>query len=146
MEINTTYLVLTIIGTGLTFFWLILYFKGRNKYDAYINALRSDEYFMKDFYFIGYEMMNLFKVEFRDKYSNSREKKMSEVKGKKYAQFYIMANLAAELTYLLTFSVIGFLLAAISKEPLLSGMGIALSLLMIYYTENILSQKVSKRQ
>ena len=93
MELNITYMILAIIGTLLALFWLYLYFKGRNKYNAYIDVLDSKEYYLKDLYFIGYELINFFKVEFRDKYSRSREKKMTEVKGKKFAQFYIIANL-----------------------------------------------------
>lgn len=145
MELNITYMILTIIGTLLALFWLYLYFKGRNKYNAYIDVLDSKEYYLKDLYFIGYELINFFKVEFRDKYSRSREKKMTEVKGKKFAQFYIIANLASELTFLLTFSALGFLLAVIVKIPMYAFLGVLLGILMVLYIENILSTKVSKR-
>lgn len=145
MELNITYVILATIGTFLALFWLYLYFTGKNKYDAYIDALDSKEYYLKDLYFIGYELINFFKVEFRDKYSRSREKKMTEVKGKKFAQFYIIANLASELTFLLTFSVLGFLLAVIVKIPMYAFLGVLLGVLMALYVENILSTKVSKR-
>lgn len=145
MELNITYVILATIGTFLALFWLYLYFTGKNKYDAYIDALDSKEYYLKDLYFIGYQLINFFKVEFRDKYSRSREKKMTEVKGKKFAQFYIIANLASELTFLLTFSVLGFLLAVIVKIPMYAFLGVLLGVLMALYVENILSTKVSKR-
>lgn len=145
MELNITYTILASIGTLLTLFWLYLYAKGRNKYDAYIEALDSKEYYLKDLYFIGYELINFFKVEFRDKYSRSREKKMTEVKGKKFAQFYIIANLAGELTFVLTFTALGFLLAVIVKIPMYAFLGAVLGVLMALYIENVLSTKVSKR-
>ena len=145
MELNITYVILATIGTFLALFWLYLYFTGKNKYDAYIDALDSKKYYLKDLYFIGYQLINFFKVEFRDKYSRSREKKMTEVKGKKFAQFYIIANLASELTFLLTFSVLGFLLAVIVKIPMYAFLGVLLGVLMALYVENILSTKVSKR-
>ena len=90
MEWNIVYIILALIGTFLTLFWLYLYIKGKNKYNAYIDALNNKEYFMKDIYFIGYELINFFKVEFRDKYSRSREKKMSEIKGKKLRNFILL--------------------------------------------------------
>ena len=124
MEFDIVYVTLASIGTILGFFWLYLYFKGKNKYNEYIAVLDSKEYFLKDIYFIGYELINFFKVEFRDKYSRSREKKMSEIKGSKFAQFYIIANLAAELTFLITFTVVGFLLAVILKIPLYAFLGV----------------------
>ena len=145
MELDITYVVLAAIGTLLTLFWMYLYIKGHNKYDAYINALDGKEYYLKELYFIGYELINFFKVEFRDQYSRTREKKMSEVKGKKFAQFYIIANLSGELTFLLTFSAIGFLLSVIVKIPLYAFLGVVLGILMVLYIENILSTKVSKR-
>lgn len=145
MEFDIVYVTLASIGTILGFFWLYLYFKGKNKYNEYIAVLDSKEYFLKDIYFIGYELINFFKVEFRDKYSRSREKKMSEIKGNKFAQFYIIANLAAELTFLITFTVVGFLLAVILKIPLYAFLGVVLGILMVLYIENILSTKVTKR-
>lgn len=145
MELNVTYTILATIGTLLTIFWLFLYIKGRNKYDSYIEALDGKEYYLKDIYFIGYELINFVKVEFRDSYSRSREKKMSEVKGAKFAQFYILANLAGELTFLLTFSALGFLLAVLAKIPMYAFGGALLGILMVLYIENVLSNKVSNR-
>ena len=136
MELNVTYTILATIGTLLTIFWLFLYIKGRNKYDSYIEALDGKEYYLKDIYFIGYELINFVKVEFRDSYSRSREKKMSEVKGE---------NLAGELTFLLTFSALGFLLAVLAKIPMYAFGGALLGILMVLYIENVLSNKVSNR-
>lgn len=145
MQLEVTYVILAVVGTILTIFWLYLYIKGKNKYDAYIEVLGSKEYYLKDIYFIGYELIQFFGIEFRDKYSKTREKKMSQVKGEKFAQFYIFANLAGELTFLLTFSAIGFLFAVIVRIPIYAFGGVLLGTLMVLYVENVLSNKVSQR-
>ena len=78
--------------------------------------------------------------------AKARIKEISEIKGRRYAEFYYYVLQGAKLTYAYTILMVMLLLAALadSVEALL--LGIILSVLMAAYLELTLQDKLTARR
>ena len=107
-----TDIILAGVGTILGMFWLYLMIKGSRRYAAYIRVLDGSEYFMKELFGIGYYALERFPVDMNTAHFRKRQRCLSELKGKRNAPFYVQADLAAQVTYVLTVVSFGSLLAS----------------------------------
>lgn len=144
MELDIFRFFLALTGTVLGVGWCVLYSK-RYQYDEYVEALDEKEYFMKDYYGIGFAILDLIKLDFTKTRFRDKEKKIAEIRGKKFARFYLTANYAAMFTYIITFSMISILLAAASGKKELALLGVILAVLLGLYVESDYMNKVNKR-
>ncbi len=77
-----------ILGLIFTIFWIFLFCKGR-KNATLFQGLDEKEYPLKDIYFVGYELLELIKYNYRTKYDRRLRKEISVLKDGKYADYYI---------------------------------------------------------
>lgn len=144
MELDILRFILAFAGTVLGIVWCVLYTK-RYRYEGYVEALDEKEYFLKDYYGIGYAVIDFLKIDFTKINYRDKERKIAEIKGKKFARFYLAANYAAMFTYIVTFSMISMLFAAASGKKAIGILGIILAVLLGVYVETDYMNKVSKR-
>ncbi len=139
-------LAVTILGSVLSVFWLVLYFKGKDAYADIIDSISEDDYMMSDLFFVGFAFLNMINYRMDSNSARKKLREVSEIYGAKYAQYYLYILRGGQATYALTFVVMAVLLAALSGELLLLPVGIILSGLLVYYLEEVLNDKISDRR
>lgn len=137
---------LVIFCTPFTVLWLYFaMFKGK-KYKAYTTSEFAKEFQMSDLLCVGFALMELLHMDTKSRRAKARIKEISEIKGRRYAEFYYYVLQGAKLTYAYTILMVMLLLAALadSVEALL--LGIILSALMAAYLELTLQDKLTARR
>lgn len=137
---------LVIFCTPFTVLWLYFaMFKGK-KYKAYTTSEFAKEFQMSDLLCVGFALMELLHMDTKSRRAKARIKEISEIKGRRYAEFYYYVLQGAKLTYAYTILMVMLLLAALadSVEALL--LGIILSVLMAAYLELTLQDKLTARR
>lgn len=137
--------VLCAVGTVWVIGWYVLYFKNRKKYQAQIAEVDGSEYFFKDLFFLGYGLIDLFRIEFSSPYFQKKLYNLSEMFEPRAAKKILEADLAAQFTYAVSFLPLGFMVAAITGEPLLLGITVLLVIFLVVYVEYDKKSKLAKR-
>ena len=79
---------LVIVCTPFVLLWLYLAaFKGK-KYQKYIESEFAREFQMRQLFCVGFSVMKMFRVDNRSRRARMKIKEISEIKGKKYAEYY----------------------------------------------------------
>ena len=78
-----------ILGLIFTIFWIFLFCKGKINATLF-QGLDEKEYPLKDIYFVGYELLELIKYNYRTKYDRRLRKEISVLKDGKYAELWNM--------------------------------------------------------
>ena len=89
-----------ILGLIFTIFWIFLFCKGK-KNATLFQGLDEKEYPLKDIYFVGYELLELIKYNYRTKYDRRLRKEISVLKDGKYADYYIRVTRAQQVQILI---------------------------------------------
>lgn len=126
--------------------WFVLCAKYRNSFDEVIVGIDQEQYQMTELFFAGFGLMDLFHVDINSKKARKRIHEISEVTGKKYAQFHYYVMKGAEFTYgYLAFTLL-ILLAAAAANAKLALLGIALAALAVLYLEQEMENKLTDRR
>lgn len=90
---------------------LLIYFKSKGKYDAFIQPLDKKQYAFKDFMSIGFYILDLIKYTYNTKYDKKLQNKFSQLYSRKQSSYFLRVHWANKLTMLaavlLVFSIIG---------------------------------------
>jgi len=140
-----TDIILAGVGTILGMFWLYLMIKGSRRYAAYIRVLDGSEYFMKELFGIGYYALERFPVDMNTAHFRKRKGCLSELKGKRNAPFYVQADLAAQVTYILTVVSFGSLLGVWTGDVSILLLAVLLGVLLMIYVEADEDSRLEKR-
>ena len=138
--------VMMIIATVLIVFWVFLFLKYFKKYDSYIVAIDKKKFPLPELFFIGFGCMDLFHINLKNERSIKKQRKIAEVYGSKYAQFYHFTMLGAQITYALTIAPLGFLVGAMANEIVMSFLAIAASVVLVVYFDMDVNNAVNKRR
>lgn len=133
-------------ATPLALFWMFLYVKYQAAFHAYTDTLSPDEYKLPELFFIGMGFMHLTKYNLHSRKGRIRIKEISEIKGKKYAEYFYYVIKGAGFTYILTILPFVFILGALSNEPMMLLIGACLAALMIQYLEKDINGKLELRR
>ena len=135
-----------VVATPLVLFWVFLYLKYHHTFDAYIANLSSDDYKMPELFFIGMGFMNQVHYNLHTKRGLHRIKEISEVKGRKYAEYYYYIDRGAVFTYILTFVPLTVVLAALADNAQMLLIGVCVVVLLIRYLENEINDRLEARR
>ena len=138
-------IILCIIGTIFAVFWLFLYFKAGKKYDALITQVDENEYFAKEFFSIGFYLLEMIHLDLNSVTLKKKISKLSQMYGSNMAKQLVIIDLAAQLTYAVTILPLGFLFAVIAGEPAFVLIAILLAVILIVYLEYDKNSKLEKR-
>lgn len=75
-------------GTLLVVLWVMLYLRYSSQYDVMIAAIDKKQFFLPEIFFIGFGFMDMFKVNLKTEAGRKKEKKIAEIYGEKYAEYY----------------------------------------------------------
>ena len=89
-------------GTLLVVLWVMLYLRYSSQYDVMIAAIDKKQFFLPEIFFIGFGFMDMFKVNLKTEAGRKKEKKIAEIYGEKYAEYYHNCIVGGQITYALT--------------------------------------------
>lgn len=137
--------ILSAVGTLLSLIWIVILIMEKKRYQPIIEEIDGNEYFMKELFFIGFWIINWLDI---DSSSPSMQKKMhrlSEMYGSKKAKELVFIDLAAQISYVMTFLPLGILIAVIMDEVLCLFMAVLLIGFLVVYVEYDKNDKLQKR-
>ena len=121
-----------ILGLIFTIFWIFLFFKGK-KNATLFQGLDEKEYPLKDIYFVGYELLELIKYNYRTKYDRRLRKEISVLKDDKYADYYIRVTRAQQVTLGYTLFTMSFAMYGLAGSMAAVAIFIMFAFVAFYY-------------
>ncbi len=133
-----------ILGLIFTIFWIFLFCKGK-KNATLFQGLDEKEYPLKDIYFVGYELLELIKYNYRTKYDRRLRKEISVLKDGKYADYYIRVTRAQQVTLGYTLFTMSFAMYGLAGSMAAVTIFIMFAFVAFYYYGTSASDKIKKR-
>lgn len=125
--LTTTNIVVFSISGVLLVGWLVFYFYGK-KYSELFDGLDEKEYPLKDLYFLGYGIMEMFHYQYKSKADRKLRQSAEILYEKKYAEYYVRLSYAQKLSLSYTLLVIGFIVYGFTSE-----IGIFVCILSVFF-------------
>ena len=144
--VNWFQIALMAAATPFVLLWVYLYMKYQNSFNRYIEGLSADDYTLPELFFIGMGFIHLTHYNLHSRKGRARIKEISEIKGRKYAEYYYYIIKSASFTYILTLTPVAVILSAMSNEPLMLVLGMAVVLLLVRYLEKDINDKLEERR
>lgn len=133
-------------ATVLVLFWVSLYKKYVNSFDAIIETIDGNLFKMPELYFIGFGAMDRFKVNLKTEKGRKKQKKIAEVYGVKYAEYYHYCIVGGQITYGLTFIPLGLLLGAVANDITFAVLVIVAAAAIIAYLDMQINNAVEEKR
>lgn len=143
---ETVALTMAAVGTVLVIFWVFLYLKYRNAFDQILLAVDKNIFALPELFFIGFGVIDLFHINLRTVRGLRKEKKIAEIYGAKYAEFYHYCVVGGQITYALTIAPLGFFFGAIAGEATYALLGIAGAVALVVYLDVDINKRVEKKR
>ncbi|MBQ7372273.1 MAG: type II secretion system F family protein [Blautia sp.] len=144
---NSFQLVLMLISTPVTLLWIYFAaFQGK-KYRKYIISDFAKTFQLNELFCVGFSLMAMLRVSTRSRRAQEKIKEISEIRGRKYAEFYYYVEEGAKYTYAFTILVLTLLLSVLANrvEALLLGIGFAV-LIVLYLNLSLQDKLTARRQ
>ena len=145
MNYTLSYMTVS-MGTLLVVIWSILFVKHRNQYGDIISAIDRKKFMMAELFFIGFGAITIFKVNLKTDRARKKTKKIAEVHGEKYAEFYHYVILGGQITYGLTVAPLGFFIAAITNDMVLGILTLAAAAALVVYLDTEINNAVNNKR
>lgn len=133
-------------ATGMVLFWTILYFRYKNSFDNIIVAIDRNQFLMPEIFFIGFGSMKIFRVNLRTEKGRNKQKKISEVYGEKYAEFYHYCIVGGQITYTLTIAPMGLLIGAITNDVTFAVLTLAATAAIVVYVDMDVNNAIERKR
>lgn len=132
--------------------WLFLFLKGDAKYKPLLAGLSKEEAGLSDYYFIGFNFMQLIGMDInlllKDAKENSKKlyQEIGELKGAKLAYYHYVILRGSELTICVNAVVAACMVLAIKRDILVSVVVLLAGLIFAYAKEDDYKSKVKERR
>ncbi len=144
MVLNIIFLILSLFS-GFSFVILLL---TSNEFEDYITPLDKKEFVLPEVYGVGFKIIKMFNIEFKNTAANQLRDNMAILYGERYADYYVMVTYAQKisLTYL-CFAVVCALaaLAEGTDKLLLFGLAVIVAVAIYYYFSTLPATRVKNR-
>ncbi|MCI9515531.1 MAG: secretion protein F [Lachnospiraceae bacterium] len=139
-------LVILAVATVLVLMWIVLAKKYEKTYAGLTESIDSEKYRYPELFCIGFAIMHLLGLNSSSKRARKRIKEISEIEGKKYAEYYFYVINGAKWTYGFTLLVFAALLGALGNAPIALVFGALLAGLLMWYLEEIMNDQLKERR
>lgn len=143
---STFQLAMLIPTTIVVIAWILLAMKYEEKFIEITSSIDSKEYFLCELFYIGFQIMEMIHFNIKSDSSRKKVKEMSEVYGKKYAEYYYYVLVGGQITYIVTVVPIVFLLGLLANEPIAIVFGIVFDGLFVWYLSESFKDKLTARR
>lgn len=146
MNFDYSMIIVMIFATILVLFWLFLALRSGHKYDEVIGALDPKQYILLELYGVGFEFISVFHIDMHSELFLKKQKEMAEIRGKKFAPFYLYVLVGGMLTYTFTVLPVSLLLAALSNNIKVIGLGVLGAVIIIVLLYDDVRDQINKRR
>lgn len=138
-------LYLTIAAAVVVVIWMFLYLKYGREFKENIEAVDTSVFFLPELFFIGYGIIDLFKINVYNEKGQKRMKVLREIMPPDEVAFYYYTTLASQFTYILTIAPLALLISAFAENATIAFVGIAAAVVLAFYMDYDINNKVEKR-
>lgn len=138
--------VLAGIASAMVFLWTILYLKYKNSFDNVIVAIDKKQFMMPEIFFVGFGFIDMFKINLKTEGGRKKEKKIAEVYGEKYSEYYHYCILGGQITYTLTIAPFGLFIGAITNDIVYAILALAATAAIVVYLDMEVNNAVEKKR
>ncbi len=147
----TLMLCSTILATLLIAVWLFLFLRYSQKYSKIIDSIDGKVFTMKDIYFIGLGVIDIYEHSTRKKITTSdkaitQSKKLAEVFGRDNGELYYYITVAAKISLILTFLPIGLMVGCMLKSALGFFAGLLLAIVFPYGVQSGINSAIANKK
>ena len=133
------------MGSFMFLIWLILFFIYFYKFNDIIKTIDGKKFQLHYLFFIGFGVIDLFKINLKSERFSKKIKKVSEIYGMKYAEYYNYIITGAQITYAMTMAPLGISLGAITNSVEIGILGLMCSILIYAYLDMELKKNISEK-
>lgn len=143
---STFQLAMLVPTTVVVLFWVILAAKYEEKFSEMTSSINPDDYYLSGLFYIGFQIMEIIHFDVKSDTSRKKVKLMSEVYGKKYAEYYYYVSVGGKITYVITVIPIIFLLALLANNPVALLFGVVFAIIFVWYMNESFNDKLTARR
>lgn len=144
MILNILFLILSIASSVV---FLILLFTSK-EFDGYIEPIDEKDFALKELYGVGFKLIKIFKMEFKNKEAANLRQEVAILYGEKYCDYYLRVLYAQRFSMTALCFVISCIVSCLaqgSDKLLMFGLGLVLTGTIYYYFATTSTQKIKKR-
>lgn len=138
-------LIMIVPTTIIVLIWVTLATKYEEKFKTITDSIDGKEYYLSELFYIGFQVMEMIHFNMKSNASIKKIKLMSEVYGRKYAEYYYYILVGGQITYAFTIIPIVFLLAILSNNPAALFFGVVIAGILVWYLSESFKDKLSER-
>lgn len=131
-------------GLLLLIVWMVFYVMGL-KHASLFDSLEEKEFPLKEIYFVGYAIMELFKYQYRSKHDRKLRKEISVLYGEKYADYYLRVIYSQKVTMGFTLLVLAVPLYGLANSMAAALVMIMFAAVAYYYFGTVTEKKILRR-
>ncbi len=143
---STFQLVMLVPATAAVLFWLVIALRYEEKFEEVTSSINRDDYYLCELFYIGFQVMEMIHFNIKSDAARKKVKLMSEVYGKKYAEYYYYVSVGGKITYVITVLPVIFLLALLANNPLALFFGVVIAAIFIWYMNESFKDKLTERR
>ena len=139
-------IIMTVIATPIVLVWIYMVYHYGKKYQSIIQTINEEEHRYSDLFGVGFGLLELIHYDMTSEHSIKQIKRISEIKGKKYAAYHYYVMLGEKISYAAAIFPVVLLLSALgnSVEALL--FGIVIIILIVWYLDEKTKDKLVNRR
>lgn len=124
----------------------LLFVKGKGKYAAYVNAIDKSEYNLRDFFPVGFSLLELLRVQYNTNFDRSIRRQLAELYTAEYTEFYLRVVYAQAATTAMMALLLGTLFfGAMEGDVTFLVIGAAMAGILVWASFNGVKSKVNER-
>ena len=143
---DMTRLLLLIIATVLVVLWIWLAKKYEAEFKDLPDSIEPTGFRYPEVVSVGVGIMKILHIDSRSKKARKRIKEISEVQGKRYAEYYYLVINGAKWTYGFTVVVGMAVLGALGNSGLATVAGVGFAGLLMWYVEELMNDKLEAKR
>lgn len=143
---STFQLAMLLPTTAAVLFWVALALKYEEKFEEITSSINQDDYYISELFYIGFQIMEMIHFNIKSDASRKKVKLMSEVYGKKYAEYYYYLSVGGKITYVVTVLPVIFLLALLANNPAALLFGVVIAVIFVWYMNESFQDKLTDRR
>lgn len=142
----TFQIILLFPATVAAVFWIWLAARYEQKFAGITETLDQKQYPMAEMFYIGFQILEFIRFDTKSDRARKKVKEMSEVYGRRYAEYYYYVLVGGQATYVVTILPLVFILAILGNSLQLLFLGIVLAGLLVWYLSESFKDKLTARR
>jgi len=143
---STFQMIMLMPATIFVLLWILLAAKYEKKFVSITQTLEKSGYPLYELFYIGFELLEMVRFNTKSDYARKKVKEMSEVYGRRYAEYYYYVQVGGQVTYAVTMVPVVFILAVLGNSPMALAFGIVLAFLCVWYLSEMFKDKLTARR